>query len=111
MLDKQDNKRVNKEMQDSSEVIMHNFLDHTTKRGVSIWVNRGLNDYCLLGDNYREMWLQYTKKKSLPVSPCNAVKSTTSSVNDASSQPQEIFLQIFIIQCQVTLDHKRKFCA
>lgn len=28
-----------------------------------------------------------------------------------SSQPQEIFLRVFIIQSHITPDHKRKLCA
>lgn len=57
------------------------------------------------------MFLLCKKKKSFQFH-CGKLRNQPLQVSVMpSSQPQEISLQIFIIQNHVTPDHKRKFCA
>jgi len=91
------------------------------KKGV--WVEkkkwRRLDHYCLWGHEHKGMVLLfYVKKKKkkrererlpVPVESCEIQPLQVSAM--PSSQPQEIFLRIFIIQSHITPDHKRKLCA
>ena len=92
---------------------------HTSKKECE-WKKkkwRRLDHYCLWGHEHKGMVLLfYVKKKErereklpVPVESCEIQPLQVSAM--PSSQPQEIFLRIFIIQSHITPDHKRKLCA